>query len=163
MRKQIIGLISLLPIAVTAISPTFAAENGEMEAIRSCIPETQGRLLVSEVNVLGTLKTGSGTLYHAALLFEGRKSDVEGEVVILQKTSGCERVYESQYWGGTQDLAEVFDQATARQIAFQWIAHKVDKVGRDVIQKSLYSGPATDIPDYYLWAYKKLGFTVPGR
>lgn len=162
MGKTLFSLLTVTLLGLTPLSTAFAQDNQNLDALRPCVPETQGRHLVESMKIIGEMPYQGGTLYHAVLGFSGQREQVQGEVAIVTQNGKCSLIYQSSYWGGGQELTEVFSSDISRKLAYQWLAHQVQIIGRDVIQQSL-NKPGGVIPDHYLWAYKKLGFTVPNQ
>lgn len=162
MGKTIFGLLTVAFLGLNSMTATLAQNSKDLNPLRHCVPKMQGRHLVDSMNVIGQIPYQGGMLFQGVLGFEGQSEQVLGEIAILLKDGKCALIYEASYWGNSQQLTEVFDRNTARQLAYQWLAHRVEIIGRDVIQNSLNTSESV-IPDHYLWAYKKLGFTVPNQ
>lgn len=134
MNKTILSLFAVSLLGFLPTSASLAQNGNKLDSLRQCVPETQGRYLVDSMNVIGEIPYRGGTLYHAVLNFDGQAKQVQGEVAIHFKDEKCSLIYESSYWGGGQELTEVFDRDVSRQLAYQWLAHRVEITGRDVIQ-----------------------------
>lgn len=78
MGKTIFGLLTVAFLGLNSMTSTLAQDSKDLNPLRHCVPETQGRYLVDSMNVIGQIPYQGGMLFHGVLGFEGQGEQVLG-------------------------------------------------------------------------------------
>lgn len=161
--KNVLIVTAFASILSMSLPCVARSNDADLSVLQPCIPSTQARYLVDHVEVIGTMPYQGGTLYHAALVYKGQSKGLEGETIILVAEGKCKELYGVAGGGDPERLTTVFPRREARQFALQWLKRNVDRVGVDYIQSALDDPRLRSLSDESAWAYRQLGFSIPGH
>jgi hypothetical protein len=157
-------LLSTVFISLISLPFPLAAESNfdDLSVLQPCIPNSQV-YLTERVEVIGTIPYQGGTLYHAAIIYQGQEKGFEGETVILVSDGQCKELYGVTGGGDPEPITTVFPEREARQLTLQWLERRVELSGFDTIQASLNDPRLNRLSNEMAWAYKQLGFSIPSH